>query len=150
MVSTTPNDVAQNRKTTLAADTIPGSSAGRVTVRSTRQGLAPRAAAASSRRRSIASQNAPTVRTTTLMLKNTSAATIAIRRAVEAERPQRAGGRDQLPEGHADDHRRQHEGHDHQRPQEVTTGEPQPVEGERDRHARPPARSPSRSPPTTA
>ncbi len=77
MVSTTPKDVAQNRKTTLAAETIPGSSAGRVTVRSTCQGLAPRAAAASSRRGSIVSQKAPTVRTTTLMLKKTRAATIA-------------------------------------------------------------------------
>ena len=77
MVSTTPKDVAQNRKTTLAAETIPGTSAGRVTVRSTWAGLAPSAAAASSRRGSIASQKAPTVRTTTLTLKNTRAATIA-------------------------------------------------------------------------
>ena len=77
MVSTTPNAVAQKRKTTVAADTMPGRSAGRVTVRQTCQGLAPSAAAASSRRGSIASQNEPTVRTTTLMLKNTRAATIA-------------------------------------------------------------------------
>src|SRR3954462_224930 len=77
MVSTTPNDVAQNRNTTLAADTIPGTSAGNVTVRNTCHGLAPSTAAASSRRVSMASQKAPTVRTTTLMLKKTSAPTTA-------------------------------------------------------------------------
>ena len=77
MVSTTPNEVAQNRNTTLAAETMPGTSAGSVTVRNTCHGLAPSTAAASSRRGSIASQKAPTVRTTTLMLKKTSAATIA-------------------------------------------------------------------------
>ncbi len=77
MVRTTPNAVAQNRNTTLAADTTPGSRAGRVTVRRTCHGLAPSAAAASSRRGSSDSQKEPTVRTTTLTLKKTRAATIA-------------------------------------------------------------------------
>ena len=40
-VSTTPKAVAQNRNTTLAADTIVGRSAGKVTVRNTWAGLAP-------------------------------------------------------------------------------------------------------------
>src|SRR3954468_183636 len=72
-----PNAVAQNKNTTLAADTITGRSAGSVTVRSTCQGEAPSAAAASSRRRSTPSQKDPTVRTTTARLKNTIAAMIA-------------------------------------------------------------------------
>jgi hypothetical protein len=72
-----PNDVAQKRKTTLAAETIPGMSAGSVTVRSTCTGEAPSAAAACSRRGSSPSHIEPTVRTTTARLKNTIAATIA-------------------------------------------------------------------------
>src|SRR3954470_18277771 len=72
-----PNDVAQNKKTTLAADTMPGISAGSVTVRNTCTGDAPSAAAASSRLRSRPSHSDPTVRTTTARLKNTIAATIA-------------------------------------------------------------------------
>ena len=59
-VSTTPNEVAQNRNTTLADDTIAGRSAGRVTVRNTWNGLAPSAAAASPGRGSSDAQAAPT------------------------------------------------------------------------------------------
>ena len=76
-VRTTPNAVAQNRKTTLAAETIVGRSAGSVTVRNTCAGEAPSAAAASPGRRSSVSQAAPTVRITTATLKNTRPARIA-------------------------------------------------------------------------
>ena len=74
MVRTTPNAVAQKRKTTDAAEMIEGARAGRVTVRNTTAGLAPRAAAASSERRSSPSHAPPTVRTTTARLKKTKAA----------------------------------------------------------------------------
>ena len=73
-----PNAVAQKRKTTLAAERMAGRSAGRVTVRSTWRGVAPRAAAACSRRGSRPSHQGPTVRTTTDTLKKTSAARIAV------------------------------------------------------------------------
>ena len=76
-MSTTPKAVAQNRKTTLAAETIAGRSAGSVTVRSTCAGVAPRAAAASAGRGSSDSQAPPTTRITTEALKNTSPAMIA-------------------------------------------------------------------------
>ena len=60
------------------------------------------------------------MRTTTPTLKNTSAATIAARRAVEAETAERAAGRDELAEGHADHDRRQHERHHHERAQQTS------------------------------
>ena len=72
-----PKAVAQKRKTTLAAPTIAGRSAGSVTVRSTCQGEAPRAAAAWPGRGSSDSHATPTVRTTTATLKKTSPQTIA-------------------------------------------------------------------------
>ena len=72
-----PNDVAQNRNTTLAADTSAGRSAGSVTVRNTWRGLAPSAAAASAGRASRDSQLAPTARITTATLKKMRPATIA-------------------------------------------------------------------------
>ena len=76
-MSTIPNAVAQNRNTTLAAETIAGRSAGRVTVRNTCHGVAPRVAAAWPGRGSSDSQAAPTTRITTATLKNTSPATMA-------------------------------------------------------------------------
>ncbi len=76
-MSTTPNAVEQKRKTTVAAETIPGLRAGSVTVRRTCHGDAPSAAAASSRRRSRLSQSPPTVRTTTARLKKIIAARMA-------------------------------------------------------------------------
>lgn len=72
-----PKAVAQKRKTTPAAATIAGRSAGSVMVVNTWRGLAPRLIAAWPRRGSRSAQNAPTLRTTTLMLKKTIAATIA-------------------------------------------------------------------------
>ena len=72
-----PNAVAQKRKTTLAAPTIAGRSAGSVTVRSTCHGDAPSAAAAWPGRGSSDSHATPTVRTTTATLKKTSPQMIA-------------------------------------------------------------------------
>ncbi len=72
-----PNAVAQKRNTTLAAETIAGRSAGRVTDRNTCHGVAPRVAAAWPGRGSRDSQAAPTTRITTATLKNTSPATMA-------------------------------------------------------------------------
>jgi hypothetical protein len=63
---TTPNAVAQKRKTTLAAEATAGPSEGRVTVHQTRHGPAPSALAACSARGSSRSHNPPTVRTTTV------------------------------------------------------------------------------------
>ena len=72
-----PKAVAQKRKTTVATDITTGASAGRVTVRSTCQGLAPSEAAACSRRGSSCDHHGPTARTTSERLKKTRAATIA-------------------------------------------------------------------------
>ena len=72
-----PNAVAQKRNTMLAAPTIAGRSAGRVTVRSTCHGDAPRAAAAWPGRGSRDSHATPTVRTTTATLKKTRPHTMA-------------------------------------------------------------------------
>ena len=84
-----PNAVAQNRKTTVAAETRAGRSAGRVTSRSTCHGPAPRAAAASAGRGSSDSQAPPTTRITTEALKKTSPATIA---AGVPSRPRKPSG----------------------------------------------------------
>jgi hypothetical protein len=73
---TTPKAVAQNRKTTDAADATAGASDGSVTVRNTLAGPAPRDAAACSVRGSSRSHSPPTVRTTTDTLKKTRATTI--------------------------------------------------------------------------
>ena len=88
-MSTTPNDVAQKRNTTVAADTIAGRRAGSVTVRSTWAGVAPRAAAASAGRGSSDSQAPPTTRITTEALKNTSPAMIA---TAEPSKPRKPSG----------------------------------------------------------
>ena len=77
-MSTIPNAVAQKRKTTDAAETIAGRSAGSVIVRRTRAGEAPSAAAASPGRGSSDSQAAPTARITTEALKKTSPRMIAV------------------------------------------------------------------------
>ena len=90
-VSTTPNAVAQNRNTTLAADTMAGRSAGSVTVRNTCAGEAPSAAAASAGRGSSDSQAAPTARITTETLKKTTPATIATARRVLGLTPDELG-----------------------------------------------------------
>ena len=55
------------------------------------------------------------------------------RRTVQTECAERPGRCDQLAEGNAHHHGRQHEGHHHQRTEQVATREPQPVQGERDR-----------------
>ncbi len=57
------------------------------------------------------------------------------RGAVETEGAQRAVRGDQLPEGDTHHHGRQHERHHHEGPEQVTTGKPQPVQDERDRQA---------------
>ena len=75
--STTPKPVAQKRKTTAAAETTAGRSAGSVTVVSTWSGEAPSADAASAGRRSRVSQAVPTVRITTATLKKTKPIRIA-------------------------------------------------------------------------
>src|SRR5690606_25112072 len=76
---TTPNDVAQNKKTRAAAEAIAGASAGSVTVRKARAGEAPNTLAASSDRGSSWAQNPPTVRATTVTLKNASANTMEMK-----------------------------------------------------------------------
>jgi hypothetical protein len=75
--STVPNAVAQNRKTMDAAAAMLGARRRSVIVANTRTGPAPSTRAASSCRGSSDSQVTPTVRATTAMLKNTSAARIA-------------------------------------------------------------------------
>ena len=76
-MSTTPNDVAQNRNSTLAAETSAGRSDGKVTVRNTWAGVAPSAAAASPGLGSSDSQVVPTARITTATLKKVRPAMIA-------------------------------------------------------------------------
>ena len=128
-----PKAVAQKRKTTVAAETSAGRSAGRVTSRSTCHGEAPRAAAASAGRGSSDSQAPPTTRITTEALKNTRPATIAAGAAVEAEAAERAASADQQLEGDPDHDGRQHERHDQERAERRPSGEAEPVEHVRGR-----------------
>ena len=75
----TPNDVKQNRNVSADAAERAGASWGRVTSRALRSGPAPRTAAASALRGSIAAQAPPTMRVTTATLKKTWAARMAQR-----------------------------------------------------------------------
>ena len=136
MVSTTPNEVAQNRNTTLAADTMPGTRAGSVTVRNTCHGTG------AEHGRSLLAASVdrlperPDRAYDDADVEEDERGHDRRGRPVEPERAERTGGRDQLAEGDADDHRRQHERHHHQRTQQVTAGEAQPVQHERDRESR--------------
>src|SRR5690606_32286962 len=93
---TVPNAVAQNKNTTAAADQTAGASAGSVTVHHTRHGEAPRLAAASAWRGASDSQRTPTVRTTTAILKNTSAAMNAAKVPSRPSQPSQPEGRNRV------------------------------------------------------
>ena len=106
-----PNAVAQKRKTMLAAPTIAGRSAGRVTVRSTCHGEAPERGGGLPGPRVERLPRDPDGPDHDGDVEEDEPADDRDRRAVEAEEAERAALPQQLAEGDADDDRRQHERH---------------------------------------
>ena len=139
-----PNAVAQNRNTTLAAATIAGRRAGRVTVQQHlprrraegRGGLGRPRVEGLPRGADRADHHGH--------VEEHQARDDCRRGLVEAEEAERPAVTEQLPERDADHHGRQHERHQQQRPHHAPSREVQPVQGVRRGQAEQPRRAPYR------